>query len=122
DEVQITSDRALRSAVSLPSPHHCDAFSHDSDSMYHCKRSLSDWVLLFPQMTFCIFRVGGVPTADILTPRSPPSRRELETGEIVASASQRSALTAAAPGVFGLARVGTKKRFSGRTKKLKGMR
>jgi Helix-turn-helix domain len=59
-----------------------------------------------------------VPTAGSLTPCSPPSRRGLVTGELVASALRRPALTAAARGVPAPARVGTKKRLSGRTKKL----
>ncbi len=59
-----------------------------------------------------------VPTAGSLTPCSPPSRRGLAAAELAASASRRPALTAAARGVSAPARVGTKKRFSGRTKKL----
>ena len=61
-----------------------------------------------------------VPTAGSLTPCSPPSRRGLVRGELVASASRRPALTTAARGVSAPARVGTKKRLSGRTKKLTG--
>jgi hypothetical protein len=59
-----------------------------------------------------------VPTAGSLTPCSPPSRRGLVGGELVASASRRPALTATARGVPAPARVGTKKRLLGRTKKL----
>ena len=68
--------------------------------------------------------VGGAcisldaPTAGSLTPCSPPSRRHLEAAELVAGASRRWALTAAARGVPAPARVGTEKRISGRTKKL----
>src|SRR6516164_7554692 len=61
-----------------------------------------------------------VPTAGSLTPCSPSSRRSLVAGEFAASASRRPALTAAARGVPAPARVGTKKRLSGRTKKLTG--
>jgi hypothetical protein len=59
-----------------------------------------------------------VPTAGSLTPRSPPSRRGLVAAEFAASVPRRPALTAAARGVPAPARVGTKKRLSGRTKKL----
>jgi hypothetical protein len=59
-----------------------------------------------------------VPTAGSLTPCSPRSRRRLETGELVASALRRRALTAAALGVLAPAQVGTEKRALGRTKKL----
>src|SRR5262252_6319168 len=48
-----------------------------------------------------------VPTAGSVTPCSPPSRRGLVTGELVASASRRPALTAVARGVSAPARVGT---------------
>src|SRR6516164_11805759 len=58
------------------------------------------------------------PTAGSLPPCSPPSRRHLEAGELVARASRRWALTAAARGVPAPARVGTEKRFSSRTEKL----
>jgi transposase len=58
-----------------------------------------------------------VPTAGSLTPCSPPSRRGLARTELVANAPRRPALTAAAPGVAGPTRVGTKKRLLGRTKK-----
>ena len=59
-----------------------------------------------------------VPTAGSLTPCSPPSRRGLVAAEYAASVSRRPALTAPARGVPAPARVGTKKRLSGRTKKL----
>jgi hypothetical protein len=59
-----------------------------------------------------------VPTAPRLTPCSPPSRRGLAMPERAESARRRPALTAAARGVPAQARVGTKKRLSGRTKKL----
>jgi hypothetical protein len=58
-----------------------------------------------------------VPTAGSLTPCSPSSRRGLPRAERVSSTAQRPALTAAARGVGTPARVGTKKRLSGRTKK-----
>jgi hypothetical protein len=61
-----------------------------------------------------------VPTAGSLTPCSPPSRRGLAAAEFAASVSRRPALTATARGVAAPARVGTKKRLSGRTKKLTG--
>jgi hypothetical protein len=61
-----------------------------------------------------------VPTAGSLTPCSPPSRRGLVAAEFAASVSRRPALTATARGVPAPARVGTKKRLSGRTKKLTG--
>jgi transposase len=60
----------------------------------------------------------AVPTAPRLTPCSPPSRRGLAMPERAESARRRPALTAAARGVPAQARVGTKKRLSGRTKKL----
>ncbi len=58
-----------------------------------------------------------VPTATSVTPCSPPSRRGLATPEIVAPKQPRPALTAPARGVPPSARVGTKKRPPGRTKK-----
>jgi transposase len=59
-----------------------------------------------------------IPTAASLTPCSPPSRRGLAMPESAESARRRPALTAAAAGIAASARVGTKKRLSGRTKKL----
>jgi len=61
-----------------------------------------------------------VPTRPSMTPCSPPSRRGLETPAPAASSRCRPALTAPARGVIALAQVGTKKRPSGRTKKLTG--
>jgi hypothetical protein len=58
-----------------------------------------------------------VPTATSVTPCSPPSRRGLETQEIVAPPPRRPTLTAAARGVPQSTRVGTKKQPPGRTKK-----
>jgi hypothetical protein len=58
-----------------------------------------------------------VPTAVSVTPCSPPSRRGLAMPEPVASHELRPALTAVARGVSAELQVGTKKRFSGRTKK-----
>jgi hypothetical protein len=58
------------------------------------------------------------PTTPSVTPCSPPSRRGLARAEIVDSAARRPSLTAAARGVTGPGQVGTKKRPSGRTKKL----
>jgi transposase len=59
-----------------------------------------------------------VPTTPSVTPCSPPSRRGLARAELVESAPRRPSLTAAARGVTGPGQVGTKKRPSGRTKKL----
>jgi transposase len=59
-----------------------------------------------------------VPIAPSLTTGSPPSRRGLARPEHVAATAQRPALTAAPPSVPQHAQVGTKKRPSGRTKKL----
>ena len=61
-----------------------------------------------------------VPMGPSLTPCSPPSRRGLETPAQAAPSQCRPALTAAVRGVIARARVGTKKRQSGRTKKLSG--
>jgi len=58
-----------------------------------------------------------VPTARSVTPCSPPSRRGLDTLELVAAPQRRPALTASAAGVPGALQVGTKKRSPGRTKK-----
>jgi transposase len=75
----------------------------------------------------CIARYDGagapvaaalVPTPSSVTPCSPPSRRGLETPEIAESTAPRPSLTAAARGVTSPGQVGTKKRSSGRTKKL----
>jgi transposase len=60
----------------------------------------------------------AVPTRPSGTPCSPPSRRGLETPARAASSQCRPALTAPARGVGAPARVGTKKRPAGRTKKL----
>jgi transposase len=62
--------------------------------------------------------IAQVPTTPSVTPCSPPSRRGLARAEIVESAARRPSLTAAARGVTGPGQVGTKKRPSGRTKKL----
>jgi transposase len=59
-----------------------------------------------------------VPTTPSVTPCSPPSRRGLARAPLVESAPRRPSLTAAARGVTGPGQVGTKKRPSGRTKKL----
>jgi len=64
--------------------------------------------------------IVDVPTAPSVTPCSPPSRRGLETLELVARPARRPALTAPAAGVPGALQVGTKKRSTGRTKKLTG--
>ena len=63
---------------------------------------------------------AAVPTRPSLTPCSPPSRRGLETPAPAAPSRCRPALTAAVRGVTARARVGTKKRPAGRTKKLRG--
>jgi transposase len=59
-----------------------------------------------------------VPTIASVTPCSPPSRRGLARTELVAGKERRPALTASARAVTGPRQVGTKKRPSGRTKKL----
>jgi transposase len=61
---------------------------------------------------------AAVPTRQSMTPCSVPSRHGLGTAVPVASGTQRPALTAPARGVIATAQVGTKKRPSGRTKKL----
>jgi hypothetical protein len=60
----------------------------------------------------------AVPTCASVTPCSPPSRRGLSRAQLVESPARRPSLTAAARGVTGPMQVGTKKRPSGRTKKL----
>jgi transposase len=62
--------------------------------------------------------VASVPTRSSLTPCSPPSRRGLAIAEPMARTKRRQALTTAARGVTPARQVGTKKRPSGRTKKL----
>jgi transposase len=62
--------------------------------------------------------ISEVPTCASVTPCSPPSRRGLSRAGLVESAARRPSLTAAARGVTGPMQVGTKKRPSGRTKKL----
>lgn len=64
--------------------------------------------------------IVDVRTACSVAPCSPPSRRGLKTPELVAAPVRRPALTASAAGAPSALQVGTKKRFSGRTKKLKG--
>jgi hypothetical protein len=61
-----------------------------------------------------------VPTRRSMTPCSPPSRRGLASARPGIPQEQRPALTAPARGVIAAAQVGTKKRSSGRTKKLAG--
>ena len=63
-------------------------------------------------------QIVDAPTSASVTPCSPPSRRGLAMGEPVATQERRPALTASARGVPAALQVGTKKRFSGRTKKL----
>src|SRR6266446_4458730 len=62
--------------------------------------------------------ISEVPSCASVTPCSPPSRRGLSRAELVESPARRPSLTAAARGVTGPMQVGTKKRPSGRTKKL----
>jgi transposase len=64
--------------------------------------------------------IAEVPNARSVPPCSPPSRRGLEISKLVAQPQRRPALTASARGAPGALQVGTKKRFPGRTKKLKG--
>jgi transposase len=63
-------------------------------------------------------QIVAAPTTPSVTPCSPPSRRGLETTQLVTSPSRRPSLTAAARGVTPPPQVGTKKRPSDRTKKL----
>lgn len=63
-------------------------------------------------------QITEAPTSTTLTPCSTPSRRGLATAEAVALSQRRPALTAPVRGVRGALQVGTKKRPSGRTKKL----
>jgi hypothetical protein len=64
--------------------------------------------------------IVDLPTAQSVTPCSPPSRRGLETRELVTRPERRPALTPSAAGVLRALQVGTKKRSPGRTKKPKG--
>jgi transposase len=59
-----------------------------------------------------------VPTRPSMAPCSAPSRRGLAKAELVESPGRRPSLTAPARGATGPEQVGTKKRPSGRTKKL----
>ena len=63
-------------------------------------------------------QIVSAPTTPSVTPCSPPSRRGLASAQFVASTRRRPSLTAAARGVTSPRQVGTKKRPSGRTKKL----
>ena len=63
-------------------------------------------------------QIAAGPTAAIVTPGSPPSRRGRPAQELAAAPAPRPALTAAARGVTPQRQVGTEKRSSGRTKKL----
>ena len=62
--------------------------------------------------------IAEVPPIASVTPCLPPSRRGLARAELVGATERRPALTAPAHGVTGARQVGTKKRSSGRTKKL----
>jgi transposase len=62
--------------------------------------------------------IADVPIARSVTPCSPPSRRGLPMPELVEAQERRPALTASARDVPDALQVGTKKRLSGRTKKL----
>ena len=64
--------------------------------------------------------LASVPTRPSMTPCSTPSRRGLSRPEPATRQERRPALTAPARGVIARAQVGTKKRSSGRTKKLTG--
>lgn len=61
--------------------------------------------------------IAAAPTAQMVTPCSPPSRRGLSAPEPVAPAQRRPSLTASARGLTEPRQVGTKKRPSSRTKK-----
>ena len=63
-------------------------------------------------------QIAEVPPIASVTPCLPPSRRGLARAELGEAAERRPALTAPAHGVTGARQVGTKKRSSGRTKKL----
>ena len=63
-------------------------------------------------------QIAAIPTPASGTPCSPPSRRGLAAPAPAAPPQRRPSLTAAARGVTGPGQVGTKKRPSGRTKKL----
>jgi transposase len=62
--------------------------------------------------------IVDVPTSTTVTPCSPPSRHGLAMQELAEAQERRPALTASARGVPQALQVGTKKRLSGRTKKL----
>ena len=62
----------------------------------------------------------AVPTRPSMTPCSAPSRRGLSSPAFATSTERRPSLTAPARGVIATAQVGTKKRSSGRNKKLTG--
>ncbi len=62
--------------------------------------------------------IAEVPPIASVTPCLPPSRRGLARAELGEATERRPALTAPAHGVTGGRQVGTKKRSSGRTKKL----
>jgi hypothetical protein len=64
--------------------------------------------------TFSFLTLFHVPTAGSMTPCSPPSRRRLQAGELVASVSRRRALTASALGVFAPAPIGTCDKVKGK--------
>lgn len=64
--------------------------------------------------------IPAVPTRPSMTPCSASSRRGLSGPAFATSTERRPALTAPARGVIATAQVGTKKRSSGRTKKLTG--
>jgi transposase len=63
-------------------------------------------------------QIAEVPTTTSVTPCSPPSRRGLSAPKPAEPPQRRPSLTAAARGVTPPRQVGTKKRPSGRTKKL----
>jgi transposase len=62
--------------------------------------------------------IVDAPTIATVTPCSPPSRRGLAMQELAQAQERRPALTASVRGVSAMLQVGTKKRLSGRTKKL----
>lgn len=64
--------------------------------------------------------IAAAPTNSSVTPGSPPSRHGLATPKRASPSPRRPALTAAARSVTEPRQVGTKKRPSGRTKKLAG--
>jgi hypothetical protein len=109
--------RCLQLAQSPARPHYVKAnvrvheYPDGTLAVFHGPRRLARYTAQGAQII-------DVPNAPSVTPCSPPSRRGLEMPELVAQPQRRPALTASARGVPAALQVGTKKRSSGRTKKL----